>query len=226
MKWSWGWQSSNVLDHSVDTPKSPRWTLKGHRGGKSTAIFRFLQPQPQGNLIVGGRIMATTDVENSKGGMSFFLTRGAVAPRSWVKCLLLISLSSSYLPPDTNAAAGSTQQSREAKGPGFCLVGWKGGPAGDKIVSEKSQRRELKEQSPKVVYELLGSILWYSCIDLTLKHSKRLENWTVQWTPAQSPHWPLDGTHDEQMQAAVQSRLWKWNTGTTPMEARSNLHTD
>lgn len=92
--------------------------------------------------------MATTDVKNSKGRMSFFLTRGAMVPRAWVICLLLVSLSSSYLAPDTNAAAGSTQQSRETKGPVFWLVGWKGRPAGDKIVSEKSQRRELKRAIP------------------------------------------------------------------------------
>lgn len=115
---------------------------------KIHCFFYFLQRQPQGNLIVGGRIKATTDVKNSKGGMSFFLNRGATVPRSWVQCLLLVSLSSSYLAPDTNAAAGSTQQSRETKGTVFWLVGWKGGPAGDKIVSEKSQRRELKRAIP------------------------------------------------------------------------------
>lgn len=73
----------------MDSPRSQR--------RKIHCFFHFLQPQPQGNFIVGGRIMATTDVENSKGGMSFVLTRGAMVPRSRVICLLLVSLSSSYL---------------------------------------------------------------------------------------------------------------------------------
>lgn len=87
--------------------------------------------------------------------------------KSWIKCLLYFSLSSSHLVLSTNAGKESILQSKETKGLIFWLVGLEGGTSRRQSIS-KIIEGNSREQSHKVVYELPNSPLSYTCTDLIL----------------------------------------------------------
>lgn len=147
--------------------------------------------------------------------------------KSWIKCLLHFSLSSSHLALSTNAGRESILQSKEIKGPVSWLVGLEGRTSRDKVSARSQKERNSREESHKVVYELPNSPLSYTCIDLILNSlTKDLKTklWCKSLHRSYPGHWAVYMM--EQIQMALQSGFENGILERQTTEDGSTLRTD